>query len=489
MTNFPEALTFSDVLLTPQYSEILPKDAETATELAAGFKLQIPVISAAMDTVTESGMAIQLALLGGLGVIHKNMPPVMQAKEVARVKRFENGFILNPQVVSPEAKISEIYAIRKQTGYKAIPITEDGETHGKLLGLITANDYFVNRHADCPVSQRMTAAEELFTAPEGTSLDECYQMLEESKHSKLLLVDSDGNLAAMVTRKDIERRQDYPQATLDNNGMLRCAAAIGPGADLAERAAALVKAGVDALVIDTAHGHSKGVIDAVKLVKKQYPKLIVIAGNVATPEAVEALAKAGADTVKVGIGPGSICTTRIVAGIGVPQLSAILDCSKAAKKHGVKIIADGGIKYSGDLAKALAAGADVVMLGSLLAGTDEAPGELVFVEGKTFKSYRGMGSLAAMQRGSKDRYGQADVVDAEKMVPEGVEGRITYKGSVSNEIYQLVGGLKSSLGYQGCKTISELQKVAKFIRISSAAYAESHPHTIKIAKEAPNYRV
>ena len=488
ITDFPEALTFGDVLLKPQYSEILPKDTSTATQLADGFELQVPIISAAMDTVTEHKMAIALALLGGLGIIHKNMTPSEQAVQVAKVKRFENGFIRNPLVTAPETKISEIYAIRTETGYKAIPVTEGGEPHGKLLGLVTANDYFINRHADKTAAERMTPVSELLTASEGISLDEAYQILEESKHSKLIVVDDNGCLAAMVTRKDIERRQDHPAATLDKRGRLRCGAAVGPGADLAERAAALVAEGVDAIVVDTAHGHSKGVIDAVAFVKKTYPEILVIGGNIATPEAVKALAEAGADVVKVGIGPGSICTTRVVAGIGVPQLSAVMECAAAARTTGVRLIADGGIKYSGDLVKALAAGADAVMLGSLLAGTDESPGELVFVDGKTYKSYRGMGSVAAMTRGSKDRYGQADVTDAEKMVPEGVEGRITYKGAVSTEIYQLVGGIKSSLGYQGAVTLTELRKKAQFVRISSAAYAESHPHTIEIAKEAPNYR-
>lgn len=487
-TSIPEKLTFDDALLMPQYSEVLPKDTNVSTYLTPQIPLKMPLISAAMDTVTESDMAIAMALLGGIGVIHKNSSPERQAEEVAKVKRFENGFILEPLVVDPDATIQDVFTIRKKTGFKAIPVTERGEQNGKLLGLITANDYFINKHSELKVKKRMTPIKNLLIAKKGISLEEAHEILEDSNHSKLLVIDNNESLFAMVTRRDLERRQDYPQATLDKKGMLRVAAAVGPAKNLDERIEKLIKAQVDVLVVDTAHGHSKGVIDTVKLIKKAHPNMPIIAGNIATPEAVKALAEAGADAVKVGIGPGSICTTRVVTGIGVPQLSAILDCTKTAKEHNIKLIADGGVKFSGDVAKAIAAGANTVMLGSLLAGTEESPGELIYADGKTFKSYRGMGSLSAMTKGGNERYGQADVKEQEKMVPEGIEGRILYKGSVKNEIYQLVGGLKSSMGYQGCKTITELHQNAKLIKITSASLRESHPHDVTIAREAPNYR-
>ena len=483
-----QKLTFDDVLLTPQYSETLPKDTDTTTTLARHIVLKTPLLSAAMDTVTESPMAITMALLGGIGVIHKNLNPQEQAEEVARVKRFENGFIRHPRVASPDAIVRDIYDIRKKEGYKAIPVTENGEQNGKLLGLITANDYFINKHADCAVKKRMTPASDLLLAKEGISLEEAYTILEESHHSKLLVIDEQNCLFAMVTRKDLEKRKDYPQATLDTKGRLCVAAAVGPAKNLKERVTLLVKEGVDVLVVDTAHGHSKGVGDAIAWIRKTYPDMPIIGGNIATPEAVNFLADAGADAVKVGIGPGSICTTRVVTGIGVPQLSAIMDCVKIAKERGLRVIADGGIRLSGDVAKAIAAGADAVMLGSLLAGTEESPGELIYAEGKTYKRYRGMGSVGAMQQGGKERYGQADVQESEKFVPEGIEGRTLFKGSVKNEIYQLLGGLKSSLGYQGCKNISELHERAQFVQITNASLAESHPHDVVITREAPNYR-
>jgi len=484
----PKSLTFDDVLLAPQFSEILPKDANTETTFAGKIKLKTPVVSAAMDTVTESEMAIAMALLGGIGVIHKNLDPEKQAAEVAKVKRFENGFILNPVTLSPDATIADVFEIRKNRGYKAIPITENGDPHGKLLGLITANDYFINRHADCPVKSRMTPIEKLFVAKKGISLDEAHAALEESHHSKLLVVDEKKNLFAMVTRRDLEKKKDYPDATLDGGGRLTVAAAVGPAKNLKERVEKLISAGVDALVVDTAHGHSRGVGDAVIFIKKHFPQMPVVAGNVATAEAVDFLAKCGADAVKVGIGPGSICTTRVVTGIGVPQLSAIFECAAAAKKHQINLIADGGIKLSGDIAKAIAAGADAVMLGSLLAGTEESPGQIIYADGKTYKSYRGMGSLGAMGAGGKERYGQSEISDAEKFVPEGVEGRILFKGSVKTEIYQLVGGLKSSMGYQGCQNIAELHQKAKFVQITGASLRESHPHDVVITRQAPNYR-
>lgn len=484
----PEKLTFDDVLLVPQYSEVLPTNTNPSSFFTKHIPLKTPLVSAAMDTVTESEMAIAMALLGGIGVIHKNLDPDTQAVEVAKVKRYENGFIKNPMVASPNATIADIFSIRKKEGFKAIPVTENGEPHGKLLGLITANDYFINKHADCTVEKRMTPVKDLLLAKEGISLEDAYTLLEESKHSKLIVVDKKGKLFAMVTRRDLEKKQDHPNATLDGEGRLRVAAAVGPAANMQERVEKLVKAGIDALVVDTAHGHSKGVGDTIGFVKKKYPKIPVIGGNIASPEAVQFLADAGADGVKVGIGPGSICTTRVVTGIGVPQLSAIIDCATEAKKLGLTLIADGGVKYSGDVAKAMAAGASAVMLGSLLAGTEESPGEIIFSEGKTWKSYRGMGSMGAMSKGGKERYGQADISDNEKFVPEGIEGRTLYKGPVKNEIFQLLGGLKSSMGYQGCKTIGDLQKNPKFVKITSASLHESHPHNITITREAPNYR-
>ena len=488
MNSIPEKLTFDDVLLVPQYSEVLPAQTDPSSFFTRDIPLKTPLVSAAMDTVTESEMAIAMALLGGIGVIHKSLSPDEQAAEVAKVKRYENGFIKNPKVVSPKATIADVFAIRKREGFKAIPVTENGDSHGKLLGLVTANDYFINKHAKCSVASRMTPAKELLVAKEGISLEDAHTMLEESKHSKLIVVDNEGNLFAMVTRRDLEKRQDFPDATLDGEGRLRVAAAVGPAKNMEERVEKLIEAGVDAFVVDTAHGHSKGVRDTIAFIKEKYPKKSVIGGNIATPEAVRFLVKAGADGVKVGIGPGSICTTRVVTGIGVPQLSAIMDCAEEAKKQGVTLIADGGIKYSGDVAKAMAAGASAVMLGSLLAGTEESPGEIIFSEGKTWKSYRGMGSLGAMSKGGKERYGQADVSDSEKFVPEGIEGRTLFKGSVKNEVFQLIGGLKSSMGYQGCRTITQLQNNPQFVKITNASLHESHPHNISITREAPNYR-
>jgi IMP dehydrogenase len=489
ISDIQEKLTFDDVLLLPQYSEILPAQTIVKTKLSKELSLNIPLVSAAMDTVTESKMAIEMALSGGIGIIHKNLSPDQQAEEISKVKRFENGFIKESVVIAPEKTVAEAYAIRKEKGYKAIPVTEGGAPHGKLLGLITANDYFISRHANVRISERMTPYERLFTAPQGISLDKAYEMLEESKHSKLLIVSQEGKMLAMVTRRDIERKQDFPNAVLDVEGRLLCGAAVGPAKNMEERVQKIIDAGVDLIVVDTAHGHTKGVFETAKYVKEHYPHITVIAGNIATAEAVDFLAKAGVDGIKVGIGPGSICTTRVVTGVGVPQLSAIIEVSKRARELGLTLIADGGVKFSGDFVKALAAGADAVMVGSLLAGTAESPGEIVYANGKTYKSYRGMGSLGAMKRGGKERYAQEDVNNEEKFVPEGIEGRVLFKGSVKGELYQLVGGLKSALGYQGCKTIQELREKARFIRITGASLRESHPHDISIAEEAPNYRV
>lgn len=490
MADFPLKLTFDDVLLVPQYSEILPKDVKLSTHLTKHIKLNAPIVSAAMDTVTEHSMAIHMALFGGIGIIHKNMPPEEQANEVGLVKRFENGFITAPISIKPDATVEDVYNIRKDHGFKAIPVTTDGTPRGKLLGLITSNSYFINRHRELKVSERMLPIDRLLLAKEGIKLEEAYEILEESRHSKLLVVNNmkEKKLRALVTRRDIERKQEYPQACLDREGRLRVGAAVGPAKDMKERVKKLAKAGADVLVVDTAHGHSKGVIDTVKFIKKEYKSIDVIAGNIATPEAVEALTDAGVDAVKIGIGPGSICTTRVIAGIGVPQLSAIIDCAKKVKQKKIFMIADGGIRFSGDIAKGLAAGADCVMIGSLFAGTEESPGDIVYANGKTYKTYRGMGSIAAMEKGGKERYAQEDVSEKNKFVPEGIEGLTLYKGSVGGELYQLMGGLRSSMGYQGAKNILDLQKKAKFIQISAAAFSEGHPHDIVISKEAPNYR-
>jgi len=490
MADIPFYLTYDDVLLLPQYSETLPKDVDTKTKLTKRIKLNIPLVSAAMDTVTEHELAIKMALYGGIGIIHKNMTPDGQAEEVMKVKRFENGFITNPICAKPGAKIQDIYEIRNKYGYKAVPITDTGQVDGKLLGLITANDYFIHKHADHLVEDRMTKAKDLLIAFEGITLSEANDILEESKHSKLLLVDNKKSmkLCALVTRRDIEKNKLYPDACKDKFKRLRVGAAVGPAKNMEERVEKLINAEVDVLVVDTAHGHSKGVIDTVKYIKKHYKDIDVIGGNIATKEAVQALFKVGADAVKVGVGPGSICTTRVVTGIGAPQFSAVQECAKEAKKLGIPVIADGGIKYSGDIAKAIAVGASSVMIGSIFAGTKESPGELIYHEGKTYKSYRGMGSLGAMQGGGKERYGQADVMEEAKYVPEGIEGQLMYKGEVAHEIFQLVGGLKSGMGYVGAKNVPEFQKKAKFVQISNAGLLESHPHDVQVIKDAPNYK-
>lgn len=490
MAEYPFYLTYDDVLLLPQYSEILPRQVDTKTRLTKNIELNIPLVSAAMDTVTEHELAIKMALYGGIGIIHKNLTPDQQAEEVDLVKRFENGFIKNPMCASPDDTIEEVYRIRKKYGYKAVPITDTGKPDGQLVGLVTANDYFIHKHADQKVKVRMKKAEELLLAEEGISLSEANDLLEESKHSKLIVVDNKKSmkLCGMVTRRDIEKNKLYPDACKDADKRLRVGAAVGPAKNMEERVEKLVKAGVDVLVVDTAHGHSKGVIDTVKYIKKNYKGIDVIGGNIATVEAVKALAEAGVDAVKVGIGPGSICTTRVVTGIGAPQFTAVAECAKEAKKHGIPVIADGGIKLSGDVAKAIAVGASTVMLGSLFAGTKESPGELIYHEGKTFKAYRGMGSMGAMATGGKERYGQADVKEEAKYVPEGIEGQIVYKGPVAHEIFQMVGGLRSSMGYVGSKDIPTFQKKAKFVRISNAGLKESHPHDVMVIKDAPNYK-
>jgi len=462
---------------------------DTRTLLTKHIKLNVPLLSAAMDTVTEHELAIKMALYGGIGIIHKNLTPDQQAEEVSRVKRFENGFIRSPICAKPTDKIQDIYEIRQKYGYKAVPITDNGKADGILVGLVTANDYFIHKHANLKVKDRMTKSERLLTAHDGISLGDANDILEESKHSKLIIVDKKTNrLRAMVTRRDIEKNKLYPDSCKDSDKRLRVGAAVGPAKNMEERVEKLARAGVDVLVVDTAHGHSKGVIDTIKYIKKNYKKMEVIGGNIATGEAVQALVKAGADAVKVGIGPGSICTTRVVTGIGAPQFSAVMECVKEAKKTGTPVIADGGIKYSGDMAKAIAAGASSAMVGSLFAGTKESPGDLIYHEGKTFKAYRGMGSMGAMSGGGKERYGQDDVKSEEKYVPEGIEGQIVYKGPVAHEIFQLIGGLRSSMGYVGAKDIPTFHKKAKFVQITNAGLLESHPHDVMVTKDAPNYK-
>lgn len=481
------ALTFDDVLLVPQYSEILPTQVNPRTNFTKNIELNIPLVSSAMDTVTESEMAITMALLGGIGVIHKNCTPDEQAAMVLRVKRFENGFIHEPLVLSPNHKIADVIAIRKEKHFKSIPITEDGTLQGKIVGMVSRNDYLEKKHSQCTCKERMTPLEKLLTAKAPLTLSQANDVLEESKHSKLLILNTNGTLHALITRRDLERNEMFPLATKDTRKRLRVAAACGPAHNRDERVKKLVKAGVDVLVVDTAHGHSKGVLDTVEYIKKNYPEIDVVGGNIATAKAAEALIKAGADGIKVGIGPGSICTTRIVAGIGVPQLSAIMNITEICKKNNIALIADGGIRYSGDVAKALAAGASCVMVGSLLAGTTQAPGEMIYSGGKTFKYYRGMGSMAAMACGGKERYGQSNVAN-DKLVPEGIEGKVLYKGDASGEIFQLCGGVRSSMGYTGAATIEEFQEKSEFVQITAASLKESHPHDVSILKEAPNYR-
>ncbi|MGP3779209.1 IMP dehydrogenase [Halanaerobium saccharolyticum] len=480
-----EGLTFDDVLLVPAESNVVPKEVSTRSKLTDEIYLNTPIISAGMDTVTEGDMAIAMAREGGLGVIHKNMPIADQAAEVDRVKRSESGVIVDPFFLTPDALIEEAEALMSKYHISGVPIVDKDE---KLLGILTNRDLRFVEDYKRPVSEVMTD-EELVTAPVGTDLEGAKDQLRKHKIEKLPIVDDEGILRGLITIKDIEKAKQYPLASKDKQGRLLAAAAVGTGNDTDERVAALVEAGVDILVIDTAHGHSQNVLNVVKNIKAKYPELPVVAGNVATAEATEALIKAGADVVKVGIGPGSICTTRVVAGVGVPQITAINDSAEVAKKYGKTIIADGGIKYSGDIVKAISAGANTVMIGSLLAGTEESPGELEIYKGRSYKVYRGMGSVGAMKKGSKDRYFQEDETEAEKFVPEGIEGRVPYKGTLGETIYQLLGGLKSGMGYCGTPDIDSLINDSKMIRISAAGLRESHPHDVKVTKEAPNYSV
>jgi IMP dehydrogenase len=481
---FPEkfskiGLTFDDVLLIPAASEVLPRDVVTTTRLTKKIKLNIPLMSAGMDTVTESRMAIAMAREGGIGVIHKNMSIERQAMEVDRVKRSEHGVISDPIYLSPDSPISEALVLMERYRISGVPVTENG----KLVGILTNRDLRFEKNFNQQVRNVMTK-NNLVTARVGTTLEQAKEILQKYKVEKLPIVDDDYNLRGLITIKDIEKARQYPLSAKDEGGRLLVAAAIGVSADTMDRLDALVSVKVDAVVIDTAHGHSRGVIDTVYKIKNKYPDLQVIAGNVATAEGTRDLIKAGADAVKVGIGPGSICTTRVVAGAGVPQITAVYDCAREAMKYDIPIIADGGIKYSGDITKAIAAGADVVMLGSLLAGTEESPGDLEIYQGRSYKVYRGMGSLGAMKAGSKDRYFQED---QKKLVPEGVEGRVPYRGTLADTVLQLIGGLRAGMGYCGAATIEDLKKNTRFIRITSAGLRESHPHDVVITKEAPNY--
>jgi IMP dehydrogenase len=478
-----EALTFDDVLLLPAKSDVLPKDTDISTHLTRKITLNIPLVSAAMDTVTEAKMAIALAQEGGLGFIHKALPIEQQAEEVDKVKKSESGMIIDPITISPDAKIADALDVMKKYRISGVPVTKGH----KLVGILTNRDLRFEKRMTLKVSEVMTK-DKLITAPLGTTLEKAMVILQKYKIEKLLIVDKDFSLRGLITIKDIEKKIKYPLACKDKLGRLRVGAAVGVG-DYSERVPELLKAGVDIIVVDTAHGHSQGVIDAVKGIKQKYPDLDVVAGNIATAEATRDLIRAGADAVKVGIGPGSICTTRVVSGAGVPQITAVLDCFGVAEKAKIPVIADGGIKFSGDITKALAAGASCVMIGGLFAGTDESPGETILFQGRTYKMYRGMGSIGAMERGSKDRYFQAHELEKSKLVPEGVEGRVPSKGPLAASVHQLMGGVKAGMGYCGCENLKELRSKAQFIKISSAGLRESHVHDVVITKEAPNYRL
>ncbi len=481
------ALTFDDVLIIPNYSQVLPKEVNLQTYLTRGIKLNIPIVSSPMDTVTEHEMAISMALNGGIGIIHKNLSVEEQSRQVALVKRFENGFIDKPVTITEGQHIYDVAKIRTELGYKKVPVVD---TKGKLSGLITELDYFLPDDLSKKVKDVMRPLKDIVTAKEPITLKQANKIIKERKLSILHIVDKHGKLASIVTRKDLEKNEQYPDSVKDAQKRLRVGAAISVGKDAYERAVSLVGAGVDVLVVDTAHGHSKGVIDMVKLVKhdKLLKEVEVIAGNVATAQGAKALIEAGADGVKVGVGPGSICTTRIISGAGMPQMSALMEAVKGAGKSGVPIIADGGIKYSGDIVKALSTGAHCVVLGGLLAGTQESPGEVEYYEGRMYKSYRGMGSLEAMKEGAKDRYGQGEQNNPEKLVPEGIVGRVLYRGAVTEILFQLCGGIRSGMGYIGAKNISEIIHKAEMVQITASGLKESHPHDVQITKEAPNYQ-
>ncbi|WP_373699350.1 IMP dehydrogenase [Neisseria dentiae] len=480
-----KAYTFDDVLLVPAHSQVLPRDVKLQTPLTRGITLNTPLLSAAMDTVTEARLAISMAQEGGIGIIHKNMTPERQANAVAKVKRHESGIVKDPVTIKPEMLIRELVEMlsKRKRKMSGLPVVENG----KVVGLVTNRDLRFEKRLDQPVSAIMTPRKRLVTVPEGTSIEDARDVMHEHKVERVLVVNGDWELKGLITVKDILKTTEFPNANKDSDGRLRVGAAVGVGADTDERVKALVEAGVDVIVVDTAHGHSQGVLDRVKWVKQNYPQVQVIGGNIATAQAARDLVAAGADAVKVGIGPGSICTTRIVAGVGVPQLTAIHNVAEALEGTGVPLIADGGIRFSGDIAKALAAGAHCVMLGGMFAGTEEAPGEIELYQGRSYKSYRGMGSLGAMSQGSSDRYFQDKEDSADKYVPEGIEGRVPYKGPIVQIIHQLVGGLRSSMGYLGCKTIAEMHEKAEFVEITAAGMSESHVHDVQITKEAPNY--
>ena len=478
-----EGLTFDDVLLVPAESDVLPAETDVRTLFSRNIQLNVPITSAAMDTVTESGMAIALAQQGGIGIIHKNMSITDQADEVDKVKRSESGMIVNPITMSPDQSISEALAVMQKYKISGVPITHNG----KLVGILTNRDLRFESNFNQKISQVMTR-ESLITVPVGISMDEAKRILHKHKIEKLLVVDEEYRLKGLITVKDIKKTIEFPSACKDAMGRLRVGAAIGPSDDMEERAQALVNAQIDVLVIDTAHGHSKKVMEGITFIKQKFPQVDLVAGNIATEEGATALITRGVDGIKVGMGPGSICTTRVVTGAGVPQITAIDSCYRISREYGVPLIADGGIKYSGDVAKAIAAGASSVMIGSLFAGTDEAPGEQILYQGRSYKMYRGMGSIEAMKRGSKERYRQT-TDDAMKMVPEGIEGRVPYRGSISNIVYQLIGGLRAGMGYCGCHTLDDMRKNARFMRITSASLKESHVHDVIITKESPNYQM
>lgn len=481
-----EALTFDDVLLVPAHSNVVPNEVDLSTQLTRDIALKIPLLSAAMDTVTEARLAIAMALEGGIGIIHKNMTIERQAREVLGVKKYESGIIRDPITVAPGTSVGEVLQITRAHNISGVPVTKQG----KLVGIVTGRDLRFEHRMEAPVSEIMTGRERLITVREGAAREEVVALLHKHRIEKVLVVNDAFELRGLITVKDIQKAKDFPKASRDHHERLRVGAAVGVGQGTEERVTALVEAGVDVLIVDTAHGHSQGVLDRVAWIKQHFPQVQVIGGNIATAEAAQALARAGADAVKVGIGPGSICTTRIVAGVGVPQITAVSNVTAALKETGVAVIADGGLRYSGDVAKVIAAGAHSVMIGSLFAGTDEAPGEVEIYQGRSYKSYRGMGSLGAMgaREGSSDRYFQENTAK-EKLVPEGIEGRVPYKGSLVNVVTQLIGGLASSMGYTGCRTIEDMRTRPQFVRVSAAGMRESHVHDVQITKEAPNYRI
>jgi IMP dehydrogenase len=483
--NLAEGLTFDDVLLVPARSDVLPNETDVSTQFTRNIRLQIPLCSSAMDTVTEAALAIAIAQQGGIGVIHKNLPIERQAEEVDKVKRSESGMIVDPVTIRPDRPVSEALNVMERYKISGVPVVDE---EGHLVGIITNRDLRFETRFDIPVSEVMTP-QPLVTVPVGTTLEQAKAALQKHRIEKLLVIDNDKHLKGLITVKDIQKAIKYPSAAKDDLGRLRVAAAIGATGDFRERADELVQARVDCLIIDTAHGHSSRVIEAVREIKRRHADTQLIAGNVATTEGTRELIDAGVDAVKVGIGPGSICTTRVVTGSGVPQITAINDCVQAARKSGIPIIADGGVKFSGDVAKAIATGADVVMIGSLFAGTEEAPGEVILFQGRSFKTYRGMGSIGAMREGSRDRYSQEETLSESKLVPEGIEGRVPYKGTLADMVTQLVGGLRSGMGYTGCRNIREFQEKTRFVRITSAGLRESHVHDVIITKEAPNYRL